>query len=122
MWAIAEFDERSTMGRFSLFASGGEFLVLLIGALGIAGMFDVLINDLLPDNFRWRLAFRHRHLILVGLAFCYVATFYISITEFKSFGLNLFALWNAVSLLSLAYFDAYARNREQNQARRARPA
>ena len=122
LWLIAEFDSRSLMAQFANH-SYGSFLTAATGILGIVGMFDVLINDVMNERFKWRPAYRHRHLILVVLAFCYIAQVYIGATSFKSLGLNLFASWNAVSLLSLAFIDAAQRSKEMTlNARSLRPA
>lgn len=114
LWLIAEFDSRSLMAQFAQH-DYGALLAAATGILGIIGMFDVLINDVLNERFHWRPAYRHRHLILVGLAFCYIAQVYIASSFFKSIGLNLFASWNAVSLLSLAFIDATQRSKEMTQ-------
>jgi len=122
LWVISTLDARSLMAQFATH-DYGSFLCAATGILGLIGMVDVLINDVLNEKFNWRPAYRHRHLILVGLAFCYIAQVYIGSTSFKSLGLNLFASWNAVSLLSLAFIDAAQRSKEMiSHARNLRPA
>lgn len=116
LWIISDIEPRAMMAQFAEHGAGG-FLCALIGLLGVIGMVDVLINDFLPDRFTWRVARKQRHFVLVALAFCYIASLYVSLDTVKSTGLSLFYTWNAVSLLSLAFVDAYTRNKDSTHAR-----
>lgn len=115
LWIIAEIEPRSMTAQFADSRAGG-FLIAMTGILGIIGMIDVLINDILPERFTWAYARTHRHFVLVALAFCYIASLYTSLDTVKSAGLSLFYCWNAVSLLSLAFVDAYSRSKESTNA------
>lgn len=116
LWIVSAIEPRAMMAQFAEHNAGG-FLCALIGLLGIIGMLDVLINDFMSDRFNWRTVRKQRHFVLVALAFCYIASLYISLDTVRSTGLSLFYTWNAVSLLSLAFVDAYVRNKESMHAR-----
>jgi hypothetical protein len=115
LWITAEIEPRSMTAQFAVSGAGG-FMCALTGLLGLIGMVDVLINDFLPDRYQWRTARKNRHFVLVAIAFCYIASLYVSLETVKSTALSLFYTWNAISLLSLAFVDAYTRNKESANA------
>lgn len=117
IWAMTMLEPRSLMAQFGT-TTGAGMLSSVAGALGVIGVIDVIINDILPERFQWQAAKHHRHMILVALAFCYVAQLYIAFTAFKSLELNVFYCWNATSLLSLALVDAHQRNPRPAKDRR----
>ncbi len=111
-------EPRSLVAQFSTNADSGPLLCLLLGILGAIGVVDVLINDVFPERFKWKVIKKHRHFVLIALAFCYVASLYVSIFNIRSAALSLFYGWNALSLLSLAFVDAFQRNRNAHAATR----
>ena len=111
LWLITILEPRSILALYASTAPA-SFMLAATAVIGLIGVLDVLINDVLPDRFIWRLAERHRHFILVSLAFCYIAGMYISVAIVRSNALNLFFTWNAVSLLSLAFSDARHRHKD----------
>jgi hypothetical protein len=110
-WFIAMTDPRSLM--HSVASTGeGAALVWLLMLVGVAAVLDALINDLLPERFRWRVALRQRHFILAAMAFCYVAQLYVAFFNFRSTGLLLYYLWNASMIMLAAFLDAHQRSKD----------
>jgi urea transporter len=99
---------------FSLVASTDQGFILMwvMIILGVVGVIDVLINDLMPQQFKWRCAHTHRHFLLALMAFCYVAQVYVANSHVKSIGLVIYLLWNAVSLMLVAFVDAHKRSKD----------
>jgi hypothetical protein len=110
-WCIAMTDPRSLM---HIVASTGEgaVLVWLLMVVGAAALIDAVINDLLPARFHWRVALRQRHFILAAMAFCYVAQLYVAFFSMRSTGLLMYYLWNAVTIMAMAFFDAHQRSKD----------
>lgn len=110
-WYIATTEPLSMI---SLAASNnaGTILIWLMLLIGVALIVDVVVNDLLPTNFRWRLAVRHRHMLLSALAFCYVAQLYVAFSSVCSTGLLLYYLLNAGTIMFIAFVDAHQRSKD----------
>ncbi|MCC6071469.1 hypothetical protein ACFSQU_18170 [Massilia sp. GCM10020059] len=110
-WYVAMADSRSLMHLVAETREGAALLWLLM-LVGVAALFDSVINDLLPARFHWRVALRQRHFILAALAFCYVAQLYVAFFNLRSTGLLLYYLWNAVTIMAVAFFDAHQRSKD----------
>lgn len=98
----------------------GGVLLHLMAVFGLAVVLDVIINDWTPDFIRvghrkfhlaWQNAFEHRHLLFVGIAFCYAAQPFVA--EMQGYGVSLlvFFYWNSFQNLAIAFFDAKLRSR-----------
>lgn len=72
--AIAGWDPYSHH-RFAMAEDGygGLIAMSLLGLLALAGIVDVLINDVLPDRYSMRCTHRHRHVVFMLLAIGQVA-------------------------------------------------
>jgi hypothetical protein len=92
--------------------SDGAALIWFLMVVGIAVLLDALINDFLPERFRWRIAVRQRHFMLAAMAFCYVAQLYVAYYNFRSTGLLLYYLWNASTIMLIAFIDAHQRSKD----------
>lgn len=46
------------------------------------------------------------------MAFCYVAQLYVAYTHFRSTGLLIYYLWNAVFIVFISFVDAHQRSRD----------
>lgn len=110
-WYVAMSDPRSLMHLVAETREGAVLLWLLM-LMGMAALLDSVINDLLPARFQWRPALRQRHFILAALAFCYVAQLYVAFYHLRSTGLLLYYLWNAVTIMAVAFFDAHQRSKD----------
>lgn len=116
MSMFAELEPRSMMALMAR-TNAGSFLCISLGITGAIGLIDALINDLLPRSYKWRVAFRQRHFILVALAFEYTASFYVSLSTVQSNAMCLFFGWNTLSLVTLAFLDATTRSTERRYGR-----
>lgn len=110
-WFIAMTDPRSLMHSVAATAEGAALIWLLM-MVGAAAILDAVINDLLPQRFRWRVALRQRHFILAAMAFCYVAQLYVAFFNLRSTGLLLYYLWNAGMIMLAAFLDAHQRSKD----------
>ncbi len=108
---MAMYEPRSLM---HLVASSmeGAVLIALLALVGVATLIDALVNDFLPARFHWRVAVRQRHLLLMAMAFCYVAQLYVAFLYLRSSGLLLHYLWNVVAIVAVAFFDAHQRSKD----------
>lgn len=72
--AIAGWDPYS-QHRFAMAEDGygGLIAMSLLGLIALAGIVDVLINDVLPDRYSMRCTHRHRHVVFMLLAIGQVA-------------------------------------------------
>jgi hypothetical protein len=110
-WFIAMTDSRSLM--HSMASTGeGSALIWMLMMVGVAAVLDAVINDLLPERFRWRVALRQRHFILAAMAFCYVAQLYVAFFNLRSTGLLLYYLWNAGMIMLATFLDAHQRSKD----------
>lgn len=113
-WYVAMTDPRSLM---YLVAStrDGAILIWALMAVGAIAVLDAVINDFLPDRFHWRVALRQRHYILVAMAFCYIAQLYVEFNSLRSGGLLAYYLWNALTIMLVAFIDAHQRSQDAQQ-------
>lgn len=110
-WFNATNEPHSLISQAAAIPAGLMFIWLLMVA-GVALLVDVVINDILPERFHWRVAVRHRHLILSTMAFCYIAQLYVAFYSLRSTGLLIFCLWNAATLMFIAMVDAHQRSKD----------
>lgn len=110
-WFNATNEPYSLMGQTATIPAGLMFLWLLMIS-GMALLVDVIINDILPERFHWRVAVHQRHLILSSMAFCYVAQLYVAFYSLRSTGLLIYYLWNAGTLMYIALVDAHQRSKD----------
>lgn len=52
---------------------GGLLAISLLGALALAGVIDVFVNDILPDRYSINCTHRHRHVVFMLMAIGQVA-------------------------------------------------
>lgn len=86
-------------------------LVWLLGVVGFLVLADLVINDVLPERFRWHQALRHRHFFLIALSFCYVAQLFVGSMGGKVLHLLIYNVWNASVIMFAAFLDAKYRSR-----------
>lgn len=110
-WYLAMFEPRSIMHLVAARVEGAA-LIWLLALVGAAAVVDGLVNDLLPARFHWYIALRQRHFILAFMAFCYVAQLYIAFFQVSSTGLLIYYLWNAITIMAVAFFDANQRSKD----------
>ena len=110
-WYVAMTDPRSLM---HLVAStrDGAVLIWMLMVVGAAALLDAVVNDFLSDRFHWRIGRRQRHYILAALAFCYIAQLYVEFFNLRSGGLLAYYLWNAATIMFIAFIDAHQRNKD----------
>lgn len=89
--------------------SDGATLIWAQAALGGCAILDALINDLLPAQWRWRLALDQRHYIMVGMAFCFLAQIFSAVLLDRLTGLEPYYAWNALMIMIAAFPDAHQR-------------
>lgn len=98
----------------------GNVLVWVMGLLGAVLLLDLFVNDWSPEFLRlgeWRLrltwpsTWRHRHYILVGIAFCYAAQPYIAERAGQSVALMIVCYWYGLMNMAAAFLDAGERSR-----------
>lgn len=72
--AIAGWDPYS-QHRFAMSEDGlgGLIAISLLAALSLAGLFDVVINDMLPERFSMLYTHRHRHVVFMLMALGQIA-------------------------------------------------
>lgn len=103
-----------TWGLFEIGGMRMPFTPSLVTALlvvGLVGLFDVLINDVLPARFHWRTVERNRHYVLAAMAFCYMAQLFVAFSAVRESGLFYYYLLNAFALMAVATVDATQRSR-----------
>lgn len=110
-WFVAMTEPRS-MIRLAASSSEGTILSWALMLIGLAVVFDVLINDFLPDRFHWKTALRQRHILLAAMAFCYVAQLYVGFYSLHSPGLLLYYMWNACTIMFISFVDAHQRSKD----------
>lgn len=110
-WYMAMFEPRS-LAYLAAASTEGEMLYWLLLATGVAALADAIINDFLPERFRWRSAVRQRHMILVAMAFCYMAMLYVALLYLRSSGLLFQFLWNVATIMVVAFLDAHQRKKD----------
>lgn len=110
-WYVAMTDPRSLMHMVASTRNGAILIWLLMG-VGLAALLDAVINDVLPTRFHWRPGRRQRHYILAALAFCYIAQLYVEFFNMRSGGLLAYYLWNAATIMTIAFIDAHQRNQD----------
>ena len=110
-WFIASSDASSLVRR-AMLTTEGAMLVWTMMIIGVCAIVDAVINDLLPARFHWRVALRQRHLILIGMAFCYLAQLYVAFCNDRTTGLIVYYFWNAAIIVFAAYHDAHQRYKD----------
>lgn len=110
-WYLAMTEPRSMLSAAAN-TDAGLILTWLMLFVGLAALADVVINDFLPRRFHWRTAVRQRHFIFVAMAFCYVAQLYVAFASLRSPGLLMYYLWNAVTIMFIAFVDAHQRSKD----------
>ncbi len=106
---VAALEPDSLAGR-SIVATDGLPLVLALGACCLLCIFDVIVNDILPDGFVLPTAIEWRHAALMGMAL-FLAMMGIFVSSGRdSFTMLLVAYWlNAALCAALAYIDTFTR-------------
>ena len=110
-WYMAFFEPRSMVHMVAASADGAALFWLLL-AIGSAAVLDAVINDFMPERFHWRIAVRQRHVILAAMAFCYMAMLYVAFLYLRSSSLLVQFLWNVVTIMAVAFFDAHQRKKD----------
>jgi hypothetical protein len=110
-WFLAVTEPRS-MVSVAASSSAGTALIWLLLVIGCMAILDAVINDFLPEKCHWRSAVRQRHFILSAMAFCYVAQLYVAFYGIHSIGLLLYYLWNAATIMFIAFVDAHQRSKD----------
>ena len=110
-WYMAMFEPRS-MARLVASTFEGALLFWMLLAIGCAALLDALINDFLPERYRWQVAVRQRHFILAAMAFCYIAMLYVAFIYLRSSSLLIQFLWNVATIMAVAFFDAHQRSKD----------
>jgi len=59
----------------------GTVAMILLGALALAGILDVIINDWLPSRFSLHCTHRHRHVVYMVLAIGQVGLVYVLVHD-----------------------------------------
>lgn len=92
--------------------SDGAALIWLQAVLGTCAIVDAVVNDLLPEQWHWRLALRQRHYIMVGMAFFFLTQIFSAVWQGRLTGLETYYTFNAVMIMAAAFPDAYQRLKE----------
>lgn len=108
---IAFNDPRSLMFLLATITEGA-ILVWLLMLIGIVGVVDAVINDFMSEHFQIKITLHHRHFILAAMAFCYVAQLFVAFYHLRSTGLLFYYLWNAITLMVVAFIDAHQRSKD----------
>jgi len=70
-------EPRSLMYMIASTGTPGQILLWVFVVLGVFGIADVVINDVLPDEYVLKPGLRWRHLIYMSLALAYVIELFI---------------------------------------------
>lgn len=70
----------------------GLWVVTLFGILGFLTFVDLLINDILPEQYSVPFLLKQRHLIFMAIAILNAAEFFVSLKYVASWGLGLYCL------------------------------
>lgn len=88
----------------------GTLLIWAIIGVSLLGLIDVLVNR--SHSQRVPCLKHHRHFILAGLAFCFLAMLYVGYSNIRSDGVLIFYLWPGVCTMGVALLDARKRKGE----------
>ena len=110
-WYIAMAEPRSLLHMVASTGQGAALIWMLM-LVGLAALLDAIINDFMPPRFHWQAALHQRHFILAAMAFCYVAQLYVAFFGVRSTGLLLYYLWNAITIMAIAFVDAHRRSKD----------
>jgi hypothetical protein len=91
----------------------GWWLVGLLAVVAVAGIVDVVINDLLPDHYRLECAKRYRHLIYVALSMGLACMCFVFVAGSGGWFRSLVTpfLIDASFALFIAFLDLFQRHR-----------
>lgn len=90
----------------------GWWLVSALACVAVVGIFDVIVNDLLPDRFHLRCAKRWRHLIYAALAIGLMCITYVFIAGGAGWRALVLPFWVDASFAALvAFLDLFQRHR-----------
>lgn len=109
-WYIGLTEPQSMINLIAQHPSGSLILYLML-AVGLVGVADWAINDLLCERYSWQMAVNHRHFVFAAMAFCYVAQLFAAVNYVRSTGLLLYYLLNASVCMYLAMLDASQRRK-----------
>jgi hypothetical protein len=124
-WYSAIHDTNSQLFQIARTADGGA-LMWIMAIIGAVLVIDVILNDWTPESIRvgshrfrlyWHRAFRYRHFLFAGLAFCYAAQPYVAEMRGGGVSLLIFFYWNSFLNLVVALLDAKQRSRATGWAR-----
>jgi len=90
----------------------GTLLIWALGAVGAAMVIDVIINDLMPQSFKWGRALKYRHYLFAALAASYVAQLFAADMASHSNGLGITWAWHAGMTMIASFVDAKKRSRD----------
>lgn len=88
----------------------GTLLIWMILGVSFLGILDLFFNA----GYRQRIPSlkHHRHFILAGLAFCFLAMLYVGYSKIRSDGVLIFYLWPGICTMGVALLDARKRKGE----------
>lgn len=110
-WFLSTTEPQSILHQISE-TTDGRIVLALLALLGISAMVDAILNDFLPHKYCWRAGLKHRHFVLTGMAFCNIAQIYVAFYHVRATGFLLYCMWNALTLVCVAFVDAAQRSKD----------
>lgn len=89
----------------------GQWVMAAALACCLVAIADVIVNDLMPDRFCFRIARAYRHLGFMGISLALGAMGVLIVFEF-GYSPSLFLFWlNSAIAVLVAFLDVFARHR-----------
>ena len=89
----------------------GWYVVVAVAAAALWALFDVLVNDAMPDSFVLRSAMRNRHFTYLALAAGLLSIAYVCASSGGWTAFILRPLYDACAAVAIAFFDLVLRHR-----------
>jgi MFS family permease len=113
-WAVESLNRQAFT---ALPGNVGWLAVVALAALGLLGLVDTIVNDLLPDRFRFPFGRRHRWMLFVGMALIVAMFIYVNLHDQSLLTLLLRHCLNVAGGFSLALLDLVERGGNATPAR-----
>lgn len=95
----------------SVYAQVGQMPALVLGALALLLLADVVVNDLMPENYRLDFVCHHRHTIYMAMALGLTGIGYVAAKDGDADALLTRLAIEATAATVVAFLDLYSRHR-----------
>jgi hypothetical protein len=111
-WYNATIGAGSVLGETARRIDGGTAFVWAMGLMGLCVVLDAVINDVMPERFKWLLALRKRHFFLFALGACHMALPFMSSSTSSTYPLVYYCLSQVFFIGLASMSDAKRRQRD----------